>query len=329
MPRTARLDIPNLLQHVIVRGVDRCDLFRDDADRRRFLKRFSKLLVETGTECLAWSLMTNHFHFLLRPRKTLLAPFMGRLLTGYALYFNLSHDRTGHLYQNRYKSLVCEEDVYLLELVRYIHLNPLRAGLVVDLAALDCYAWSGHSVIVGKSALEGQSAKEVLSLFSNGMREARKRYRLFIEDGIPQGKREDLGSRRRLTRELLDAMNGEPFDQRILGSGEFVRELKKRRELVEKLPRSLEIKEITARVCDHLRLDPEDLRLNTKASRITNARSIICYLAVRVIGYNGVEVGKQVNLRRAGVSVAADRGEKLVENDPFDKGFIGQINAVP
>jgi len=131
---------------------------------------------------------------------------------------------------------------------------------------------------------------------------------VFIEDGIPQGKREDLGSRRRLTRELLDAKNGEPFDQRILGSGEFVRELKKRRELVEKLPRSLEIKEIIARVCDHLRLDPEELRLNTKASRITNARSVICFLAGRVIGHNGVEVGKQVNLRRAGVSVAADRG---------------------
>jgi len=252
--------------------------------------------------------MTNHFHLLLRPRKTLLAPFMGRLLTGYALYFNLRHNHTGHLYQNRYKSLVCEEDAYLLELVRYIHLNPLRADLVVDLAALDCYAWSGHSVIMGKSALKGQSAEEVLSLFSNEMREARKRYRLFIEDGIPQGKREDLGSRRRLTRELLDAKNGEPFDQRILGSGEFVRELKKRRELVEKLPRSLEIKEIIARVCDHLRLDPEELRLNTKASRITNARSVICFLAGRVIGHNGVEVGKQVNLRRAGVSVAADRG---------------------
>jgi putative transposase len=81
--------------------------------------------------------MTNHFHLLLRSRKTYLAPFMRKLLTGYAIYFNLRHKRSGHLFQNRYKSLVCEEDTYLLELTRYIHLNPLRAGLVKDIKALD------------------------------------------------------------------------------------------------------------------------------------------------------------------------------------------------
>ena len=85
MPRTARLDIPDLLQHVIVRGVDRCDIFRDDDDRRRFLVNLSKLLVQTGTECLAWSLMTNHVHLLLCPRRTRLALLMRRLLTGYAI----------------------------------------------------------------------------------------------------------------------------------------------------------------------------------------------------------------------------------------------------
>src|SRR5512133_41967 len=135
MPRTARLDLPDLLQHVIVRGVDRCDIFRDDQDRRRFLNSFSKLLVQAGTECLAWSLMTNHFHLLLRPRGTRLAPFMRRLLTGYAIYYNLRHKRSGHLFQNRYKSIVCEEGTYLLELVRYIHLNPLRARIVEDISS--------------------------------------------------------------------------------------------------------------------------------------------------------------------------------------------------
>ncbi len=316
MPRTARIDLPDLLQHVIVRGVDRCDIFRDDVDRGRFLRSLSKLLVQTGTECLAWSLMTNHFHLLLRPRRTRLAPLMRRLLTGYALYFNLRYNRSGHLYQNRYKSFVCDEDAYLLELVRYIHLNPLRAGLVKDLTALDHYAWSGHSIIMGKGSLEGQSVEEVLSLFSTEIQKARKRYRLFVEDGIPQGKREDLGSTRKMTRELVEAMNGEPFDQRILGSGEFVRELRMRKELDSKFPQPLEIKEIIVLVCRHFGLDPAELRLNTKSTRITDVRSVICYLAVRVKGHNGVEVGSQVNLRRAGVSVAAGRGEKMIINNP-------------
>jgi len=111
-------------------------------------------------------------------------------------------------------------------------------------------------------------------------------------------------------------MNGEPFDQRILESGEFVRELRMRRELDSKFRQPLEIKEIIVRVCSHFRLEPAELGLTTKTTRITDARSVICYLAVRVAGHNGVEVGRQVNLRRAGVSVAAGRGERMIINNP-------------
>ncbi len=133
MPRSARLDIPNLLQHVIVRGIERRDIFLNDDDRQDFVQRYQTLLEEKDVECFAWSLMSNHFHLLLRPTRTPLSTFMRRLLTGYAVTFNLCHNRSGHLFQNRYKSLVCDEDSYLLELVRYIHLIPLRAGMVADL----------------------------------------------------------------------------------------------------------------------------------------------------------------------------------------------------
>ena len=123
MPRTARIDLPGLLQHVIVRGIERRDIFVDDRDRRLFLERLSQLLSKTDVECLAWALMSNHFHLLLRLRSTKLSVFMRRLLTGYAIVFNLLHKRSGHLFQNRYKSIVCQEDAYLLELVRYIHFS--------------------------------------------------------------------------------------------------------------------------------------------------------------------------------------------------------------
>jgi REP element-mobilizing transposase RayT len=167
MPRAARIDIPGVLQHVIVRGIEKTDIFLDDTDRAFFLRRFSTLLQETGTQCLAWSLMSNHFHLLLRPTGEKLSSFMRRLLTGYAVTFNLRHRRAGHLFQNRYKSIVCEEDSYLLELVRYIHLNPLRAGLAADLQALDDYQWAGHSVLMGSGTLPGQYATEVLALFAD------------------------------------------------------------------------------------------------------------------------------------------------------------------
>jgi putative transposase len=136
MPRQARLDAPGVLQHIMARGIERREIFKDDTDRKSFLGRFATILEETQSQCYAWALIPNHFHLLLRTGPTSLRQVMRRLMTGYAVTFNLRHRRAGHLFQNRYKSVVCEEDPYLLELIRYIHLNPLRAGLVSDLKEL-------------------------------------------------------------------------------------------------------------------------------------------------------------------------------------------------
>jgi REP element-mobilizing transposase RayT len=150
MPRQARLDAPGLLQHVMARGIERRKIFWDDQDRQSFLERLALILDETQTQCYAWALIPNHFHLLLRTSLMPLSKVMRRLMTGYAVTFNKRHKRSGHLFQNRYKSIVCEEDSYLLELIRYIHLNPLRAGLAKDLKELDKYPWTGHSAIMGK-----------------------------------------------------------------------------------------------------------------------------------------------------------------------------------
>ena len=150
MPRQARLDAPGLLQHVMARGIERGKLFRDDKDCKSFLDRLADILEETQTQCYAWALIPNHFHLLLRTGPTPLSKVMRRLMTGYAVTFNKRHKRAGHLFQNRYKSVVCEDDPYLLELIRYIHLNPLRADLVNDLKELDKYPWTGHSAILSR-----------------------------------------------------------------------------------------------------------------------------------------------------------------------------------
>jgi hypothetical protein len=249
---------------------------------------------------------------------------MRRLLTGYAIYFNLRHKRSGHLFQNRYKSIVCEEEPYLLELVRYIHLNPLRAGLVEDLCALDRYAWSGHSVVMGNGKLEGQVVEEVLVLFSGAKGEARRRYRLFIADGVAMGKREDLlrGGKRRADRTVGEGEEEEAYDERVLGSGEFIEQLRLRQGLEPMFPTSVGIKEVIDSVCSHFGVDPGELRLKTRAARIAEVRGVVCYLAVRQLGHSGVEVGRHLGLGRAGVSVAASRGEKLVKNDPALLGLI-------
>ncbi len=163
----------------------------------------------------------RHFHLLLRTGlsasadasrcragPTSLSQVMRRLMTGYAVTFNIRHRRSGHLFQNRYKSIVCEEDAYLLELTRYIHLNPLRAKLVKDLKELDKYPWTGHSVLLGNKKnffvpgippvigedkfLAEKTVEDVLKHFGETFKIARRRYRQFVKKGIDQGVRPEL-----------------------------------------------------------------------------------------------------------------------------------------
>ena len=149
MPRKARIDAPGALHHIIVRGIEKRKIFEDDKDRDQFIKRLGDILTEVETPIYAWALIPNHVHLLLKTGLTPIATIMSRLLTGYAGYFNRRHRRHGHLFQNRYKSILCQEEPYFRELVRYIHLNPLRAKLVRELKALDKNPYSGHSAVLG------------------------------------------------------------------------------------------------------------------------------------------------------------------------------------
>ena len=165
MPRKARIDAPGALHHIIMRGIERKVIFKDSQDYSNFLNRLRNVLTETKTPCFAWALMTNHAHILLRTGYVPLSTVMRRLLTGYAQQFNRRHRRHGQLFQNRFKSILCEEEPYLLELVRYIHLNPLRAGIVKDLKALKTYLYSGHGVIMGKLKNNWQHVDYILKMF--------------------------------------------------------------------------------------------------------------------------------------------------------------------
>jgi putative transposase len=315
MPRTARLDVTGILQHVIVRGIEKRDIFLDDGDRRSFLARFSNLLQETGVDCLAWAVMANHVHLLLRPRRTKLALFMRRLLTGYAVNFNLRHRRSGHLFQNRYKSIVCEEEPYLLELVRYIHLNPVRAGLVEGMNELDEYEWSGHSVLMGKQELAGQRTAEILRYFGRRLKGARRRYRDYVAEGISRGRRDELvGGGLRRSLKLAGAGGMQEYDERILGSGEFVEELKKVEGLADRLPSAMPVKEVIEKMAAFFSIGVDDLRKRVKEKRVVEARNMISYFAVRELGHNGAEVAKLLNVTRSAVSIAAGRGEQIIRN---------------
>jgi putative transposase len=166
--------------------------FWEDSDRDDFLKRLEAILGETQTSCYAWALMPNHLHLLLRTGSTPIARVMRQLLRGYAGRFNRVHRLAGHLFQNRYKCILCQEEPYLLELVRYIHLNPLRAKQVATLTQLDRYRYSGHSALMGHRANEWQPIDYVQRLFGKSIPTARRQYRHFVEQGIALGRWPEL-----------------------------------------------------------------------------------------------------------------------------------------
>ena len=230
MPRQPRLHIPGLVHHVMARGIEGCDIFRDDDDRERFLKRLADGVSKPGGPRLyAWALMSNHFHLLLRTGEVSLSSTMRRLLTGHAVTYNLRHKRQGHLFQNRYKSIVVEEEPYFLELVRYIHLNPVRCGMVNDLKGLATYRYCGHSVLVGHREYDAQDVGEVLQRFSGKRKVAIASYRDFMTAGLNQGRREELrggGLIRRIGGIAAFMMRASEecvqSDERILGGGDFV-----------------------------------------------------------------------------------------------------------
>ena len=309
MPRRARLDAPGTLHHVMVRGIDRRRIVNDVADRKNFVKRMGELAAGTKTTIYGWALLTNHAHILLRSSEIGLSGYMRRLLTGYAISYNRRHRRWGHLFQNRYKSIICDEDAYFTELVRYIHLNPLRAKLVKSLDKLDRYRWSGHGVLMGKVNNEWQDRDYVLKWFGQKEAEAKKAYRNYVKKGIDEGRRPELvggGLIRSLggwsaVKALRRSGDRELSDDRILGSGEFVERIIKEAEAkiryqfrVKEHPEKID--EFIAKVCKNKNVSIEELKAGSRRKEASRVRARIAIGLVKTHGVSLAEAARQLGV---------------------------------
>ena len=308
MPRLARLDAPGVLHHVIGRGIERRKIFYKDKDREDFVDRLAELAEKGAWAVYAWVLMPNHYHLLIKTKNQPLADNMRKLLTGYAVNFNRRHKRAGHLFQNRYKSIVCQEENYLRELVRYLHLNPLRAGLVQDTKQLNRYPWSGHSALVGRVKREWQDTGYVLSIFGDGL-QARRNYLAYVMEGIARGRRPDLvggGLIRSLggwseVLALRSTKERVPYDQRILGDGDFVEGLRSALDdLIQRNQKSrgqtpaLEI--LAEQIGSKYGLLPGELTSGSRRRESVRARAEIARGAVRELGYSGADVARYLGV---------------------------------
>jgi putative transposase len=246
------------------------------------------------------------------------------LLTGYVVKFNKRHSRNGHLFQNRYKSIVCQEDAYLLELVRYIHLNLLRAGIAKSLEELNRSPWSGHSALMGHQKRKWQDTEYVLSYFGKGAGR-RRQYLKFVREGITLGRRPEL-----VGGGLIRSMGGwsgvlglrrrgekTASDERILGDGEFVERVLEEWDEVGRatlrLPgvrRSLSL--LAQQVGENWGVTIEELRSGSRRQVVLKAREELSQIAVQGLGYSGAEVARFIGVSGSCVTRIV-AGKKLSE----------------
>ena len=187
MPRTHRLEFPGALVHIMNRRLDGESLFRDDEDRDFFLGVLAANLMRTRYLCYAWALMDNHYHLLLRTSDLPMSKLMRPLNGAYGRRYNMKYGRRGYLFQDRFKSVLCQDQEYAKQLIRYIHLNPLRAGLVRDLDHLAKWEWCGHGFLLGISGARGagfQVREESLRRFGTDKGQAIRGYLTYLREGL-------------------------------------------------------------------------------------------------------------------------------------------------
>jgi REP element-mobilizing transposase RayT len=312
----------------MIRGIERRVIFRSDQDRQDFINRLSVLLPESQMQCFAWVLMKNHVHLLLRSGVEGISQLMRRLLTGYAVYFNRRYRRHGQLFQNRFKSIICQENTYFKELVRYIHLNPVRGKVVGNIRSLGGYPFCGHSALTGEQPRQWQETQYVLSYFGQTESVARKNYIEYVKSGFNQGRRPELtggglirslGGWRALKKIRLTGQDRVKSDARILGDSEFVSRILA--EADEKLDRRYELEsrgydlaKVEERVTEILGIEPAVIYSRGRRQSQVQARSLFCHWAVDELGMSRTEIAKRLGMTQPGVGYAANRGAQIAQS---------------
>jgi len=300
----------------MVRGINKSAIFKDDEDRSRFLERLGENVVETQSSVYAWALLETHIHLLVRSGRLGISTLMRKLLTWYAQYYNRRHRRTGHLFENRYKSILCDEETYLLSLVRYIHLNPIRANVVKTVNELDDYPWSGHRMMMAE---EGENPwmdrAHVLSQFAGTKRKAIREYRRFVQEGQGDGRNPMLTggglvrSQGGWSQVLALRRKGETeqSDERILGSGDFVDRVLEEAEKgllrqVKLKRRGACIEDIIEEECRKRKVSEEEVRRGSRRSRVSEARAAIAYRSKEELGISGAEIARSLGVNTSSIN---------------------------
>lgn len=302
MARRPRLFAAGLLYHVIVRGNQRQKTFLSDQDYRAYLERLAKYRERYRYNVHAYCLMPNHVHLLLESSDQPLAKLMQGLQQSYSQYFNLNHRKVGHVFQGRYKAIICAKDEYLLELVRYIHLNPVRAGMV---KTPERYRYSGHRAYVESKAGHIIDPAKVLRLIGG-----KAGYQRFVRDGMAEGHKEEYY---------------EVEDQRFLGAEGFGDRVQGRAGTTKKAPSKRSIEAIVKQLAKELGVSVDAVRSGERGWAISKVRTIIAYVMARRLGYQLKEVASYLHRDMATVATLVSR---LYDRMQSDEEFLTRIDEL-
>lgn len=280
------------------------------------------MVADTAAHLYAWALMPNHAHILLRTGELPLSSFAQAWLGSYASRFNRRHDRVGYLFQGRFKSILVEEEPYLLELVRYIHLNPVRSQLPVTIESLDHYPWTGHAVLLGNRELPEQDCDFVLRRFGASVGEARQAYQEYVRQGLAGQRDLDGGGLRRSARglEFVQMLRRGrerwSFDERVLGGSDFVDTILNQLEVTRRQPPidpSVLISQLCSRVSQRLGVTVAEIASPSLRREVLAARAMVSHLAVCHHGLSLSAVGRLLGVSKQSVTRAIGRADGAYE----------------
>ena len=297
MARKPRVHYPTALYHVISRGNGGQEIFFGQEDRFRFYLLLQEGIERYGHRIHAFCLMTNHVHLALQVEDIALSRIIQNLAFRYTRWVNWSQNRTGHLFQGRYKAVLVDADSYLLELTRYIHLNPIRSGIVREPGD---YPWSGHRAYLGLETIPWLTTDWVLSMFSSRMDCARRAHREFVEEGKDGGHQGEYG-------------RGSEIDSRVLGDEIFIDKVLGQSQ--ERSKRQVTVEKIVSHVCKQFSLKEQVLSGLGKDRRLSKVRAIAAWLVLDSGGLTLAELSKRVNRDPSTLSSAAKYLEKQAQTD--------------
>jgi putative transposase len=292
MARPLRIEYPGAFYHVTSRGNEQKDVFRSKKDREQFLSYLETAVVRYGAVIHAYCLMSNHYHLLLETPAGNLSQVMRHINGAYTTYFNVKRKRVGHLFQGRYKAILVEADEYAAELSRYIHLNPVMAGIA---AKPEEYEWSSYRQLIGLAETRAWlTSSFILGFF--GKKSARDKYREFVNESI--------------NREYDNPLK-KVIASTILGSPDFVREMSQRHLGEKKADRNVP----AVRVLNRPRVEEIIQAVEIVVKDEALAKKVSIYFCHRYSGARLREIGERFSLSDAAVTQASRRMRVASEND--------------